>query len=95
MSELDELNHCRQPAGGAPVRIADCGRARQGARLFETAAGTSSRSCTPRSIRRNSVAVSAGCSSAKHSTMHDAVIDPIAELPGVLDTESKVARWID
>ena len=25
----------------------------------------------------------------------DAVIDRIAELPGVLDTESKVARWID
>jgi DNA-binding Lrp family transcriptional regulator len=25
----------------------------------------------------------------------DAVIDQIAELPGVLDTESKVARWID
>ena len=25
----------------------------------------------------------------------DAVIDSIAELPGVLDTESKVARWID
>lgn len=24
----------------------------------------------------------------------DAVIDQIAELPGVLDTESKVARWI-
>jgi DNA-binding Lrp family transcriptional regulator len=25
----------------------------------------------------------------------DAVIDEIAELPGVLDTESKVARWIE
>jgi DNA-binding Lrp family transcriptional regulator len=25
----------------------------------------------------------------------DAVIDRIAELDGVLDTESKVARWID
>ena len=25
----------------------------------------------------------------------DSVIDRIAELPGVLDTESKVARWID
>lgn len=25
----------------------------------------------------------------------DGVIDRIAELPGVLDTESKVARWID
>jgi len=25
----------------------------------------------------------------------DAAIDRIAELPGVLDTESKVARWID
>jgi DNA-binding Lrp family transcriptional regulator len=25
----------------------------------------------------------------------DAVIDRIAELPGVIDTESKVARWID
>jgi DNA-binding Lrp family transcriptional regulator len=25
----------------------------------------------------------------------DAVIDAIAELPGVIDTESKVARWID
>jgi Lrp/AsnC ligand binding domain len=25
----------------------------------------------------------------------DAVIDRIAELPGVLDTESKVGRWID
>ena len=25
----------------------------------------------------------------------DAVIDAIAELPGVLDTESKVARWIE
>jgi DNA-binding Lrp family transcriptional regulator len=25
----------------------------------------------------------------------DAVIDKIAELPGVLDTESKVARWIE
>jgi DNA-binding Lrp family transcriptional regulator len=25
----------------------------------------------------------------------DAVIDRIAGLPGVLDTESKVARWID
>lgn len=25
----------------------------------------------------------------------DAVIDRIAELEGVLDTESKVARWID
>lgn len=25
----------------------------------------------------------------------DAVIDAIAELPGVRDTESKVARWID
>jgi DNA-binding Lrp family transcriptional regulator len=24
----------------------------------------------------------------------DAVIDRIAELPGVIDTESKVARWI-
>jgi hypothetical protein len=27
--------------------------------------------------------------------MMDAVIDRIAELAGVLDTESKVARWID
>jgi DNA-binding Lrp family transcriptional regulator len=25
----------------------------------------------------------------------DSVIDRIAELPGVLDSESKVARWID
>jgi DNA-binding Lrp family transcriptional regulator len=25
----------------------------------------------------------------------DSLIDRIAELPGVLDTESKVARWID
>jgi DNA-binding Lrp family transcriptional regulator len=25
----------------------------------------------------------------------DSVIDRIAELPGVLDTDSKVARWID
>jgi len=25
----------------------------------------------------------------------DGVIDQIAELPGVLDTESKVARWIE
>jgi DNA-binding Lrp family transcriptional regulator len=25
----------------------------------------------------------------------DAVIDRIAELPGVLDTDSRVARWID
>jgi DNA-binding Lrp family transcriptional regulator len=25
----------------------------------------------------------------------DAVIDRIADLPGVVDTESKVARWID
>jgi DNA-binding Lrp family transcriptional regulator len=25
----------------------------------------------------------------------DSVIDRIAELPGVIDTESKVARWID
>ena len=25
----------------------------------------------------------------------DSVIDQIAELPGVLDTESKVARWVD
>jgi DNA-binding Lrp family transcriptional regulator len=25
----------------------------------------------------------------------DSVIDRIAELPGVLDTESEVARWID
>ena len=25
----------------------------------------------------------------------DSVIDTIAEIPGVIDTESKVARWID
>jgi hypothetical protein len=27
--------------------------------------------------------------------VRDAVIDRIAELPGVVDTESRVARWID